>query len=68
MPERIDRRQQERRRVNDVPARVRCPHCTSQDNRVLRVRCRRSDFAVLRRHLCEECGARFSSQQEVISN
>ena len=54
-----------RPRANDEPARVRCPHCGSQKNRVLRVRCRRSDFAVVRRHRCHDCHVRFSSTQQV---
>lgn len=45
-------------------ARVPCPKCKGHDNEVLRVRCRPSDHAVVRRHQCA-CGHRFTSTQRV---
>ena len=42
-----------------------CRACGSERNEVIKVRLRRSDDAIKRRHQCKDCGARFSSTQVI---
>ena len=50
-----------------IADRIRCPiyTCQSATTRVLRKRYRKRDGAIVRRHECEDCGHRFSSDQRV---
>lgn len=45
---------------------MRCPKCSSMDDRVIDSRSARNGAAIRRRRVCENCGHRFTTYEEVV--
>lgn len=45
---------------------MRCPKCSSMDDRVIDSRAARNGAAIRRRRVCENCGHRFTTYEEVV--